>query len=157
MAMIGTGDKTMHVNNPSSASVATAAVASNAADHIPAANKKVVLDFLEKAINQAGFEQAAVHFGQRYVQHNPMIGDGIEGIRKHMNGLHEQFPQLRAEVKRVVAEGDIVVAHVHARRTAADPGLAIVDFFRLEAGRIVEHWEVRQPVPDTALHDNGMF
>ena len=145
----------MHVNKPADA--AMAAVATQAGDRIAAANREIVLDFLEKAINQADFEEAQVHFGPRYVQHNPMIGDGVEGIRKHMVGLREQFPQLRAEVKRIVAEGDLVVAHVHVMRTPDDPGLAIVDIFHLEAGKIVEHWEVRQPVPETALHGNGMF
>jgi predicted SnoaL-like aldol condensation-catalyzing enzyme len=74
-----------------------------------------------------------------------------------MSALRRQFPELRGEVKRIVAEGDLVIAHVHARRTPTDPGLAIVDIFRLEDGKLVEHWEVRQPVPDDAVHDNGMF
>jgi predicted SnoaL-like aldol condensation-catalyzing enzyme len=121
------------------------------------ANKAIVRDFLEKAINQADFDAAAIHFGARYVQHNPMIADGVEGIRKHLLELRRQFPELRAEVKRIIADGDLVVAHVHAQRTSIDPGLAIVDIFRLEGGKLVEHWEVRQPVPDTAMHDNGMF
>jgi predicted SnoaL-like aldol condensation-catalyzing enzyme len=121
------------------------------------ANKAIVLDFLEKAINQGDFDAAATYFGPRYVQHNPMIGDGVEGIRNHMSELRRQFPELRGEVKRIVAEGDLVIAHVHARRTPTDPGLAIVDIFRLEDGKLVEHWEVRQPVPDDAVHDNGMF
>jgi predicted SnoaL-like aldol condensation-catalyzing enzyme len=92
---------------------------SNQDEATVATNKEIVLDFLKKAINQANFEAAAVHFGSRYIQHNPAIGDGIEGIRKHMNGLHAEFPQLRGEVKRVIAEGDLLVAHIHARRTPA--------------------------------------
>ncbi|MGY8636834.1 nuclear transport factor 2 family protein [Bradyrhizobium sp. 14AA] len=124
---------------------------------IISANKVIVRDFLETAINQGDFDGAAIHFGARYVQHNPTIGDGVEGIRKHLSELRRQFPELTAEMKRIVADGDLVVAHVHARRTSTDPGLAIVDIFRLEDGKLVEHWEVRQPVPDAALHDNGMF
>jgi predicted SnoaL-like aldol condensation-catalyzing enzyme len=50
-----------------------------------------------------------------------------------------------------------VILHVHVKRKPDEPGLAIVDIFRLEAGKIVEHWDVRQPVPETAVHDNGMF
>ncbi|WP_456619156.1 MULTISPECIES: nuclear transport factor 2 family protein [unclassified Bradyrhizobium] len=121
------------------------------------ANKAIVRDFLERAINQGNFDAAAIHFGLRYVQHNPMIADGVEGIQKHLSELRRQFPELRAEVKRIVAERDLVVAHVHAQRTPTDPGLAIVDIFRLEDGKLVEHWEVRQPVPDAAVHGNGMF
>jgi predicted SnoaL-like aldol condensation-catalyzing enzyme len=129
----------------------------NVADSGLAANKEILLDFLEKAINQGNFDAAAMHFGLSYLQHTPMIGDGIEGLRKHMSELRKQFPELRGEVKRIVAEGDLVIAHVHARRTPADPGLAIVDLFRLERGKLVEHWEVRQPVPDAAVHGNGMI
>ena len=129
----------------------------NVVNQMIPANKAIVLDFLEKAINQGDFDAAATHFGPRYVQHNPMIGDGVEGIRNHMSALRRQFPELRGEVKRIVAEGDLVIAHVHARRTPTDPGLAIVDIFRLDDGKLVEHWEVRQPVPDDAVHDNGMF
>ncbi|RXT50194.1 nuclear transport factor 2 family protein [Bradyrhizobium betae] len=124
---------------------------------IISANKAIVRDFLETAINQGNFDGAAIHFGPRYVQHNPMIGDGVEGIRKHLSELRRQFPELKAEVKRIAADGDLVVAHVHARRSPADPGLAIVDIFRLEDGKLVEHWEVRQSVPDAAVHGNGMF
>jgi predicted SnoaL-like aldol condensation-catalyzing enzyme len=121
------------------------------------ANKAIVREFLETAINRGDFDAAAIHLGPCYVQHNPMIADGVEGIRKHLSELHRQFPELRAEVKRIAADGDLVIAHVHAQRTPADPGLAIVDIFRLEGGKLVEHWEVRQPVPDTAVHSNGMF
>jgi hypothetical protein len=68
----------MHVNNPARA--ASAALATQAGDRIAAANREIVLDFLGKAINQADFEEAQIHLGPRYVQHNPMIGDGVEGI-----------------------------------------------------------------------------
>jgi len=122
-----------------------------------AANKEIVLDFLQKMINEADFAAAAIHFGSQYVQHNPMIEDGIEGIRKHITGLRSQFPQLRAEVKRIVAEHDLVVAHLHAKRSPDDLGLAIVDVFRVQDGKLVEHWEVRQPVPETTVHANDMF
>jgi predicted SnoaL-like aldol condensation-catalyzing enzyme len=71
--------------------------------------------------------------------------------------LRETFPELRAEVKRIFAEGDFVIAHTHGVREPGQRGTAIVDIFRLENGRIVEHWDVMQPIPETALNDNGMF
>jgi len=86
-----------------------------------------------------------------------MIKDGIEGFRSFLQDLKKQFPRLRSDVKRVFADGDFVMIHVHAKRQPEDLGLAIVDIFRLEQGKIVEHWDVRQPVPETAANTNGMF
>jgi hypothetical protein len=59
-------------------------------------------------------------------------------------------------VKRIFAEGDFVMVHMHAKREPAEDGLAIVDIFRLDAGRLVEHWEVRQPIEQSKLHANSM-
>jgi predicted SnoaL-like aldol condensation-catalyzing enzyme len=122
-----------------------------------AANKAIVLDFIDKAVNRGDFDAAAVHFGPTYTQHSPLIGDGIEGLRSHFEQLRLSFPKVRGEVKRIFAEGDFVIVHLHATRHPADAGLAIVDLFRLEAGKLVEHWDIRQPVPDSALNTNGMF
>src|SRR4030088_1334234 len=108
------------------------------------ANKKIVLDFYNSALNGSNFESAAAHFGAGYIQHNPMIQDGIEGFRSFVKDLKERFPKVRGDIKRIFAEGDFVILHVHAKREPEEAGLAIVDIFRLEAGKIVEHWDVRQ-------------
>ena len=121
------------------------------------ANKDIVLDFYEKALNQSDLDDAMAHFGPRYTQHNPMIPDGIEGFRSFVQQLKQRFPEVRGEIKRVFADGDFVILHVHARREPDEAGLAIVDIFRLEEGKIVEHWDVRQPLPESAVHANGMF
>ena len=139
------------------AALALAAPAVEAAGPQEEANKKVVLDFYEKAINQKNFEAAAVHFGPRYTQHNPNAADGPEGLKAFLGFLREKFPASRSEVKRVFAEGDYVILHVHAVREPGTRGAAIVDLFKLEGGKIVEHWDVVQPVPDQALNANGMF
>jgi len=121
------------------------------------ANKKVVVDFYEKAINQKDFEAASQHFGNRYVQHNPGAPDGPEGLKAFLGFLKERFPQSRSEIKRVFADGDYVILHVHAVREPGTRGSAIVDIFKLEGGKIVEHWDVVQPIPDKAANNNGMF
>jgi predicted SnoaL-like aldol condensation-catalyzing enzyme len=64
---------------------------------------------------------------------------------------------LRAEIKTIFAEGDFVMAHVHGVRVPGQRGMAIVDIFRLEDGKIVEHWDVMQPIPEEAANENGMF
>lgn len=121
------------------------------------ANKKVVLDFYEKGLNKKDAEAAIALMGSRYVQHNPVAADGPEGFRKFIAFLKEKFPQSKSEIKRVFAEGDYVILHVHAVREPGTRGNAIIDIFKLENGKIVEHWDVIQPVPETMAHGNGMF
>ena len=121
-------------------------------------NKKAVLDFYDKGLNQKDFAAASKHFGATYIQHNPVAADGPEGFRGFVEFLRSKFPQSRSEVKRVFAEGDYVILHVHAVREPGTRGAAIVDIFRLDAdGKIVEHWDVRQDVPEKAANSNTMF
>jgi predicted SnoaL-like aldol condensation-catalyzing enzyme len=121
------------------------------------ANKKAVMAFYEAGLNGKDFAAAAEFIGDRYVQHNPLIADGIEGFQAFLSYLTETFPQLRGEIKRIFADGDYVILHTHGVRVPGQLGSAIVDIFRLEDEKIVEHWDVIQPVPDTALNENGMF
>jgi predicted SnoaL-like aldol condensation-catalyzing enzyme len=123
----------------------------------PAANKKVVLDFYEKALNQKDFDAASKYFGPRYVQHNPGAPDGIEGFKAFIAQRKEKFPKAKNEIKRSFADGDYVILHVHSVREPGERGVAIVDIFRLEDGKIVEHWDVVQPVPEKTANSNGMF
>ena len=74
-----------------------------------------------------------------------------------MTLLKEKFPNSRSEIKRVIAEGDLVVLHVHSVREPGQRGRAIVDMFRLENGKIVEHWDVIQDIPEKPANDNTMF
>jgi predicted SnoaL-like aldol condensation-catalyzing enzyme len=139
------------------AAAAAGAAPAHAADDVREANKRTVLAFYDLALNRSNFDEAAVHFGPQYVQHNPMIKDGIEGFRSFLYELKKQFPDLRSEIKRVFADGDFVILHVHARRQPGELGLAIVDIFRLDQGKIVEHWDVRQPLTEASANGNGMF
>ena len=120
-------------------------------------NKRTVLDFYDKGLNQKDFEAASRHFGDRYVQHNPNAADGPAGFKGFVQFLKDKFPQSRSEVKRTFAEGDYVIVHVHAVREPGTRGSAIIDIFRLENGKIVEHWDVVQPIPEKAANTNGMF
>ena len=122
-----------------------------------AANKKNVVEFYEKAINQKDFEAASKYLGSRYIQHNPVAADGSEGLKGFIGFLKSKFPDSKSEIKRVFAEGDYVILHVHAVREPGTRGRAIIDIFRLENGKIVEHWDVAQDVPEKAANGNGMF
>jgi predicted SnoaL-like aldol condensation-catalyzing enzyme len=121
------------------------------------ANKQVVLDFYEKALNQKDFDAASKHLGSRYTQHNPRVADGPEAFKGFLQMLREKSPTSRNEIKRVFADGDYVILHVHAKREPGARGTAVVDIYRLENGKIVEHWDVLQEVPEKSANDNTMF
>ena len=120
-------------------------------------NKKAVVEFYDKAINQKDFEAASKYLGSHYTQHNPNAADGPEGLKAFLQFLKEKFPASRSEIKRVLADGDYVILHVHAVREPGTRGNAIIDMFKLENGKIVEHWDVVQPIPEKAANTNGMF
>jgi predicted SnoaL-like aldol condensation-catalyzing enzyme len=121
-------------------------------------NKQTVLAFLDLAFNEKRPAEAAERYlGPRYVQHNPLVPDGPEAFVAFVTGFTTQFPELRLEVKRIVAEGDVVVTHSLLRTSPGDRGTAAADICRLEGGRIVEHWDVLQPVPEGAANAHPMF
>src|SRR5471032_574691 len=121
------------------------------------ANKKTVVEFYEKGLNQKDFDAAAKFIGPRYIQHNPGAPDGPEGFKAFVGFLREKFPDSHSEIKRVFADGDYVILHVHSVREKGNRGRAIVDIFKLENGKIVEHWDVVQDIPEESANGNGMF
>jgi predicted SnoaL-like aldol condensation-catalyzing enzyme len=143
---------------PGQAAVATGTAAA-AADEREAENKRLVTEFYEKALNDKDFEAASRYLGDKYIQHNPGAADGPEGLKGFIEFLRTRFPESRNEIKHAYADGDFVILHVHSVRVPGTLGRAIVDIFRLENGKVVEHWDVIQDVPDPAeaKNANGMF
>ena len=131
--------------------------AASAASAQEEANRTVVLAFYQKGLNQKDADAALAHVGDRYVQHNPNAADGPDGFRKFIGFLREKFPNSHSEIKRSFVDGDYVTLHVHAVREPGTRGNAIVDIFKLENGKIVEHWDVVQPVPENPANSNTMF
>ena len=120
--------------------------------------KRVVLDFFDLAFVRRDPAQAAEKYlGTVYTQHNPMAPDGAAAFVEFMTGFQAQAPQMSFTVKRVIAEGDLVVVHHHLTMSPDDRGTAVVDVFRVADGKIVEHWDVLQPVPAEAANSNTMF
>ena len=120
-------------------------------------NKKAVVEFYDAAINQKNFDAAAKFLGPRYTQHNPRAADGPEGLKAFLALLREKMPDYHSDIKRVFADGDYVILHVHNIPAAGNRGNAIVDIFKLESGKIVEHWDVRQEIPEQPANSNTMF
>ena len=120
-------------------------------------NKKIVNEFYEQAINKKDFEAASKYLGPRYIQHNQRAADGAEGLKNFIRFLREKFPDAHSEIKRTFAADDYVILHVHAVREPGTHGMAVVDIFRLQNNKIVEHWDVHEDILDKASNANGMF
>lgn len=121
------------------------------------ANVASVVAFYETLLNEKNIDASRKYVGPHYRQHSPLATDGFDGLRAFLQSMFLQHPQMHCEIKRVFADGDFVILHVHARLSLEDRGAAVVDIFRLEEGKIVEHWDVLQQIPETAPNANTMF
>ncbi|MDO6797446.1 nuclear transport factor 2 family protein [Shimia thalassica] len=121
-------------------------------------NKKNVIAFYEMMFNACEPRKAITAFvGDDYIQHNPHVANGKIGFIEYFEKMAAEYPGKRVEIKRAFAEGDHVILHCHQ---IWPDGLeyAGIDIFRLdENGKVVEHWDVLQELPETSAHENGMF
>jgi predicted SnoaL-like aldol condensation-catalyzing enzyme len=120
-------------------------------------NKKIVREFYDLAINKKDFDAASKYLGPEYIQHNQRAADGAEGLKNFIQFLRTKFPDAHSEIKRIFADGDYVILHVHAVRIPGTRGAAVVDIFRLQDGKIVEHWDVHEDILEKPANQNGMF
>jgi predicted SnoaL-like aldol condensation-catalyzing enzyme len=120
-------------------------------------NKQNVIEFYNAVVNKKDYTTASQYLGSRYTQHNPTAADGPEGLKQFIQFLNDKFPQSHSEIKQVYSDGDYVILHVHSVRTPQTLGRAIVDIFKLENHKIVEHWDVIQDIPEKSANQNGMF
>lgn len=121
------------------------------------ANRILVVDFYNAFFNEHKVEEAARVVADGYKQHNPDVPDGKQPFVSYFTGFFKDNPQSRARIVRSAVDGDLVWVHVHSTNDPNDRGQAVLDIFRVESGKIVEHWDVIQPVPQAAANDNGMF
>ena len=120
-------------------------------------NKEVVLGFLRRAFGEKRPADAfAEYVGDDYVQHNPHAPAHADASAEYLAGFVARFPELSLDVRRVVAEGDLVCTHSLMRLTPGSRGSAIADVMRVRDGRIVEHWDVVQEIPEVTASGNPM-
>lgn len=121
-------------------------------------NKKIVVDFYEGVFLKHQVKAYADRYiGDQYIQHNPHVPDGKAPFVDYFTGHFKENPEAKSVIKRAIAEGDLVFLHVHSTQNAQDRGVAIVDIFRVVNGKIVEHWDVQQQVPEQSANSNTMF
>ena len=117
-----------------------------------------VVAFLDTAFNQRKVDEAFVRYvGSEYRQHNPTVADGKQAIIDALRQWLPATPNLHYEFKHLYSDGDRVIVHSLVTVNATDRGNAVVDIFRVEHGKVVEHWDVSQAIPEKSLNDNTMF
>ncbi len=122
-------------------------------------NKKNAIAFYDLMFNQGKPKEAIAQYvgEERFIQHNPRIGDGKAAFIHYYSRLAREYPHKRVEFRKVIGEGHFVVVHC-IQHIPGERDSAVIDIFRFdEDGKIAEHWDVRQEVPAESENKNGMF
>lgn len=129
------------------------------ADVVPHGHdERAVVGLIDMAFNQKKPAEAFAQFGgPTYRQHNPTAPDGKQAIIDLLSHWLPTVPKLHYDIRRIISKNGMVWIHSRVMTSPEDRGMAVVDIFRLEKGKVVEHWDVGTPVPTVTSNDNGMF
>jgi predicted SnoaL-like aldol condensation-catalyzing enzyme len=97
------------------------------------------------------------YISPQYVQHSSLAPPGRDALKEFLDVIRRQSPQAETHIKRSFVDGNHVICHTHVIRQPGDPGLAVVDIFRVDGGMIVEHWDVLMEVPAFPVNPLPLF
>ena len=121
-------------------------------------NRAIVTDFIRLFYSEGRVREAFMTYvAPEYIQHNPIAADGRDAAIAALEPYFASQPNAIREVQRIIVDGNLAVVHLRARANAEDRGVAIVDILRLQDGKIVEHWDVIQAVPERSANPHPMF
>ena len=125
------------------------------------ANKAVIVRLYDEALNGRDLDVLEAIYAEEYVEHSPSLAGGVAVLKQTFQGNFDQFPQAIWEIKRMAAEDDLVWVHAQINPTGERGnelvGLALIEIYRLQDGRVVEHWEVQQAIPEQTGDGPTMF
>ena len=120
-------------------------------------NKKNAIDFYRTAYEGNPREAVDRFAGNEYIQHNPAVNNGFDGFIDYFEKMQREYPDKTIEFVRCIAEGDLVALHTHQVWPGNDEYITM-DFFRFDKnGKICEHWDSIQQIPDTSANPNRMY
>jgi len=120
-------------------------------------NKKNAISFYKMAYNGAPRQAFELYAGDGYIQHNPLVGDGKEPFIVYFERMYDEYPEKSIEFVRAISQGDLVALHTHQVWPGNDQYVTM-DFFRFDNhGKIVEHWDAMQQIPEESENGNTMY
>jgi predicted SnoaL-like aldol condensation-catalyzing enzyme len=123
---------------------------------IAAKNKKIVVEFYQRLFGDKDISAIDQYIAEDYIQHNPIAADGRQALKEFAKTWIVSQPKTQVDFQKVVADGDLVVLHI---KTKSGTGklMSLVDIFRLKDGKITEHWDIMQEVPEKSANPHPMF
>jgi len=120
-------------------------------------NKQNAINFYQMAYLGDPSKAVELYVGDQYIQHNPLVGDGTQPFIDYFERMNREYPNKSIRFLRAIGEGNLVALHTHQTWPDGDQYVTM-DFFRFDDnGKIVEHWDAIQTVPDEIAHNNTMF
>lgn len=121
------------------------------------AHRRLVWEIYERVLGPLDASRVDEYFAPDYIQHSPLAATGASGLKTFLEWARANSPHAEHRVRRIFVDGHYVIAHVHVIIHPGDRGNAVIDIFRIENGRVAEHWDAAQEIPERSANDNGML